>query len=86
MWATKRPCATTEFGGTNFAATIPSYTQHDINVSYELPFDFVDATLQAGIENFTNEDPSPARLEVGYNPFIGNPLGRIYRLGARVHF
>lgn len=81
------PCASTpEFGGTNFAANIPSYTQHDFHVSYQLPFQFMDATLQFSIENFTNEDPSAARLELGYNPFIGNPLGRVYRLGARVGF
>ncbi len=80
------PCVTTEFGGSNFGAVIDSYTQHDIFVSYELPFQFVDAQLQFGIENFTNEDPSAARLEIGYNPFIGNPVGRVYRLGMRVGF
>lgn len=80
------PCATTEFGPTNFGARVPSYTQHDVHVAYDLPLDFVDATLQFSIENFTDEDPSEARLELGYNPFIGNPLGRIYRLGARLRF
>ncbi|MCA1749031.1 MAG: TonB-dependent receptor domain-containing protein [Parasphingopyxis sp.] len=81
------PCASTpEFGGTNFAAEIPSYTQHDFHVAYDLPFQFMDTQLQFSIENFTNEDPAPARLELGYNPFIGNPLGRVYRLGARVRF
>ena len=80
------PCATTEFGGTNFGAQISSFTQHDIHFSYELPLEFVDAQLQFSVENFTDEDPSEARLELGYNPYIGNPLGRIYRFGAKFNF
>lgn len=80
------PCATTEFGGTNFGAEIGSYTQHDFNVVYELPFDAVDAQLQFSVENFTDEEPAPARLELGYNPFIGNALGRTYRFGIKTKF
>lgn len=79
-------CATTEFGPTDFGRFVPSYTQHDIHAAYELPFGWTDTTLQFSVENFTNEDPSAARLELGYNPFIGNARGRIYRLGARVGF
>lgn len=80
------PCATTEFGGTNFAAEIPSYTQHDFHITYDFLLGPTDMQLQASVENFTDEDPSPARLELGYNPFIGNPLGRVFRLGAKVRF
>ncbi|NNC71819.1 MAG: TonB-dependent receptor [Sphingomonadaceae bacterium] len=79
-------CRVTSFGPTDFGRFIDSYTQHDIHVSYELPTNFVDATLQFGIENFTNEDPSAAQLELGYNPFIGNPIGRVYRMGVRLGF
>ena len=80
------PCATTSFGGTNFGREIESYIQHDFQMAYELPIKAIDAQLQFGIENFTNEQASEARVPLGYNPFIGNPLGRIYRLGLKVGF
>lgn len=79
-------CATTSFGGTNFGRNIESYMQHDFHTAYELPIDAFDAQLQFSIENFTNEEASAARLPLGYNPFIGNTLGRVFRLGAKVGF
>lgn len=79
-------CATTSFGPTEFGRFVESYTQHDFHVTYDLPISAVDAQLQFSVENFTDEDPSAARLEVSYDPFIGNPFGRIFRLGAKVGF
>ncbi len=79
-------CATTSFGGTNFGRNISSYMQHDFHAAYELPIKAFDAQLQFSVENFTNEDASAARLPLGYNPFIGNTLGRVFRLGAKVGF
>ncbi|WP_310497439.1 TonB-dependent receptor domain-containing protein [Sandarakinorhabdus sp.] len=79
-------CASTSFGPTNFGATVGSFTQHDITFSYDLPIDSVKAQLQFGIENFTNADPPASRLEVSYDPFIGNPFGRIFRFGVRAGF
>ena len=74
------------FGGTNFGAIIKSYTQHDFHATYKLPIEAVKAQLQFSVENFTNRDPSAARLEVSYDPFIGNPFGRIFRFGTKVGF
>ncbi|MEO9600733.1 TonB-dependent receptor [Parasphingorhabdus sp.] len=79
-------CAVTNFGGTNFGRNIPGYMQHDLHAAYELPIDAFDAQLQFSVENFTNEEASAARLPLGYNPFIGNPLGRVFRLGAKIGF
>ncbi|WP_240616775.1 TonB-dependent receptor [Sphingorhabdus sp. YGSMI21] len=79
-------CATTSFGGTNFGRNIESYLQHDVHATYELPIAAFDAQLQFSIENFSNEEASAARLPLGYNPFIGNTLGRVFRLGAKVAF
>lgn len=79
-------CATTSFGGTNFGRNIESYTQHDVHVAYDLPISAFEAQLQFSIENFTNEEASEARVPLGYNPFIGNTLGRVFRLGAKVGF
>ena len=79
-------CATTNFGGTNFGRDISSYAQHDFHASYDLPISSFDAQLRFSIENFTNEEASSARAPLGYNPFIGNVLGRVFRLGAKVGF
>ena len=81
------PCLTIPgFGTTNFGAVIKSYTQHDFHATYVLPIDAVKAQLQFSVENFTNRDPSAARLEVSYDPFIGNPFGRIFRFGMKLGF
>lgn len=80
------PCASTSFGPTNFGAEVGSFTQHDITFTYDLPLESVKAQLQFGIENFTDADPPASRLEVSYDPFIGNPFGRIFRFGVRAGF
>ena len=79
-------CATTSFGPTEFGREVDAYTQHDFHVTYNLPISAVKAQLQFSVENFTDEDPSAARLEVSYDPFIGNPFGRIFRFGMKVGF
>jgi iron complex outermembrane receptor protein len=84
------PCFVTNFAGagngTNFGAKVKSFTQHDINLSYDLPFENVKAQLQFAVENFTNQAPSAARLEVGFDPFIGNPFLRTFRFGVKANF
>jgi iron complex outermembrane receptor protein len=77
-------CATTNFGPTNFGAEVKSFTQHDFNVQYDLPIGGFTTQLQFSVENFTNADPPASRLELSYDPFIGNPLGRVFRFGIRV--
>ena len=77
-------CASTSFGPTNFGAVVKSFTQHDINLQYDLPISGVKTQLQFGIDNFTNAAPPSSRLELSYDPFIGNPLGRVFRFGLRV--
>lgn len=79
-------CAVTNFGGTNFGRNIQHYHQHDFHVAYDLPIAAFDAQLQFSAENVTNRDASAARVPLGYNPFVGNPLGRIFRLGAKIGF
>jgi iron complex outermembrane recepter protein len=80
-------CAATNFGPTNFGREVASFTQHDIHLQYDLPeIGGVKTQLQFSVENFTDADPPASRLEPSYDPFIGNPLGRVYRFGARVQF
>lgn len=80
------PCFPTNFGGTNFGRVVESFTQHDLHFQYDLPFTAVKTQLQFSIENFTDADPPASRLEPSYDPFIGNPFGRVFRFGARVEF
>ena len=77
-------CTATNFGPTNFGAVVKSFTQHDINVQYDIQMGSVTTQLQFGVDNFTNNDPPASRLELSYDPFIGNPLGRVFRFGIRV--
>lgn len=45
-----------------------------------------DTTLTVAITNVFDQDPSYARLDLGYDPFTGDPLGRTYKLGLRKKF
>jgi iron complex outermembrane recepter protein len=65
---------------------VPQSVQSDLNFLYDLPFEFADIQLQASVDNLFDQAPPVARLELGYDPFFGNPIGRAIRLGARVRF
>jgi iron complex outermembrane receptor protein len=56
---------------------------HDLHYLVQLPWDL---TLSASVENFTDEDPSFARLDLSYDPFTSSALGRTYKLGLRMRF
>ncbi|GMN01901.1 TonB-dependent receptor plug domain-containing protein [Erythrobacter sp. MTPC3] len=71
---------------TRFGEDIDPFTQHDFTVLYDLPFDRADIQLQASVENIFDEDPPAARLVLGYDPFVGNPLGRVFRIGLKAGF
>ena len=81
------PCFSTAGGvGTNFGVESGSYTQHDFAVTYDLELAGAEVQLQAAVENFTDAAPAEAQLPLGFNPFIGNAIGRNYRLGLRTRF
>jgi hypothetical protein len=71
---------------TRFGEEIDAFTQHDFTVLYDLPFDSVDIQLQGTVENIFDQDPPAARLVLGYDPFVGNPLGRVFRIGLKAGF
>lgn len=56
---------------------------HDLTYRAELPS---DARFLFSIENVTDEDPAFARLDLSYDPFTGNPLGRTYKIGLTKRF
>lgn len=63
--------------------TIDAQIIQDINYRVFLPW---ETTLTASVTNIFDKDPSFARLELGYDPFTGNPLGRVYKVGISKKF
>ncbi|MCW8194917.1 TonB-dependent receptor plug domain-containing protein [Proteobacteria bacterium 005FR1] len=55
----------------------------DFHYNVELPW---DTTISASIQNLTDEDPPESRQELGYDPRVGNPLGRTFELGFTKRF
>lgn len=80
------PCFQTSQGPTDYGVVSGSYTQHDIAVTLDLELAGADVQLQGSIENFTDEAPAEAQLPLGFNPFIGNAIGRNYRVSLRTRF
>jgi outer membrane receptor protein involved in Fe transport len=61
-------------------------TSSDFTLLYDLPIDSAQVQLQGSVNNIFDEDPPIARLELGYNPFLGNAVGRTFRLGLKVGY
>ncbi|MDP3769184.1 MAG: TonB-dependent receptor, partial [Dehalococcoidia bacterium] len=66
-----------------FGLRVKPFISHD--VTYRLSLDD-DLTVTASVFNVFDRDPSKARLEPSYDPFIGNPLGRTFKVGVRKAF
>lgn len=66
-----------------FGVRLGAFMSHDVTYRVELPF---DVTLTASVLNLFNQDPPTARLEYSYDPYIGNPIGRTYKIGLRKTF
>jgi iron complex outermembrane receptor protein len=62
---------------------VDSWLTFDFSYNVMLP---ANISLSASVINLTDEDPSFARLDLNYDPFVGNPLGRYFKLGAGVKF
>ena len=62
---------------------VKSYMSHDLTYRVELPW---DVTVTATVLNVFDRDPSKARLVLNYDPFIGNPIGRSFKLGVKKTF
>ena len=63
--------------------TIDKWITHDIHYLVDLPWEM---TLSASVENFTDEDPPLARLDLSYDPFTASALGRSYKVAVRKRF
>ena len=63
--------------------TLNKFISHDFTYRIVLNDDLV---LTASMLNALDRDPSSARLQYSYDPFIGNPLGRTFKVGVKKTF
>jgi iron complex outermembrane receptor protein len=68
---------------TTLGTVLGAYTQVDAIYRVNLPW---DTTLTLTAQNIFDQEPPHARLELTYDPFIGNALGRTIKIGIRHHF
>ena len=73
------------WGNTAITAGKEIDAQMTLDLNYRL--DLGDnTTVLAGVQNLTDEDPAFARLDLNYDPFTGDPIGRTIRVGLRQRF
>lgn len=63
--------------------TIKAQVTYDGTVVFNLPY---DSTLSFSVENILDSDPSFARLELNYDPFTGDAIGRTFKVGFTKRF
>jgi iron complex outermembrane recepter protein len=66
-----------------FGIDIDSFLTHDLVYRLSLPG---ETTVTASVFNIADRDPPFVRLDLSYDPFIGNPLGRYYKLALSKRF
>lgn len=62
---------------------VKEFVTSDLSYRLTLPSDL---TIGASVFNVFDEDPPFARLDLSYDPFIGNPLGRYYKVSIGKRF
>ena len=72
------PCQLVTFG-----KEVDKFVTLDLTYRVELPW---DSTLSVSALNVFDKDPSKARLEYSYDPYIGNALGRNFKVVATKKF
>ncbi len=72
------------FLGTQYE-NIDDFGTHNLYYQYTLPWD-ENFVLSLAIDNVTDEDPPFTQQQYSYDPFIGNALGRTYKIGLRKTF
>lgn len=66
-----------------FGQRVRPFKTVDLNYTLSLPW---DVTLSLAVLNVADAKPPEARLELSYDPFIGNPYGRTAKIGIRKKF
>jgi iron complex outermembrane recepter protein len=64
---------------------IPDFVTHNLYYNYTLPWD-ENFVVSFAIDNVTDEDPPFTQQQYSYDPFIGNALGRTFKIGLKKEF
>lgn len=78
-----QPGTTSAFGPSDYGVRGDDWLTFDFHYTADLPW---DSTLSASIVNLADEMPPESRQELGYDPRIGNPLGRTFEIGFQKRF
>ena len=70
-------------GVVNGGQTVKSTLIAELDYRVELPW---DTTVIISVDNVFDEDPSFARLDLNYDPFTGNALGRVFKFAVKKRF
>ena len=62
---------------------IGSFLTHDLVYRWQMPS---ETTFSASVLNLTDREPPLVWLDLSYDPFIGNPLGRIFKVALTKEF
>jgi iron complex outermembrane receptor protein len=57
---------------------VDEYFSHNLYFSWDSPW---QTRFSLSIVNLLDEDPPDARHQIGYNPYVGDPLGRTFEFG-----
>jgi hypothetical protein len=76
------PGTTDTFGPTFYGVKGDDWLAYNLHYHGDFPF----GTVSFSIVNITDEDPPAALEELGYDPRMGDPLGRTYEIGWRKQF
>jgi len=68
---------------TTLGLKLKPFVTHDLSYQIDLGHGL---QMTATVFNLFNTAPSLARLEYSYDPYVGNPLGRTYKIGVRKSF
>ncbi|HEV7693619.1 MAG TPA: TonB-dependent receptor [Hyphomonadaceae bacterium] len=70
-------------GTTSYGTAGEDFITLDLVYQLQLPNEL---TLTAGVQNALDQDPPEAREEFGYDPLLGDPLGRVIQFGIKKSF
>ena len=62
---------------------LDNFWQHDITARYDIS---ENITVTASVQNILDEDPPFAPSNFNYDYTTGNPLGRVFEIGARLRY
>ena len=63
--------------------TVKSFVSYDATLVWSLPW---ETTVSFSVDNILDTDPPFARLELNYDPFTGDPIGRTFKVGITKRF